>query len=140
MPPLPSSALGGALWNPSPLLALYSVGKGQGSLFYLAARFPAQAVGAVGGVFAARELVPLSYRHVMGGPRLKVDLYVGILAELVLSFTLIFVILMAILKGPKSVFWRNWIIIFSTVAVLLLGSGYTGPSLNPANAFGWAYA
>ena len=100
---------------------------------------------------------------------MKVDYKTGILAELILSFLITFSILLVILKGPKSKFIKNWLIIFATIAVFTLGSGYTGPSLNPANvshlvycysflshakddltlhlpngafwqAFGWAYA
>eukprot|EP00249_Psilotum_nudum_P015602 c25420_g1_i1 orf=492-1202(-) len=134
------ACLGGAIWNPTPLVAFYSLGKSEDSLFTLAVRFPAQALGAVGAVLATRELVPASYKHVFGGPTMKVDLYTAILAEFVLTFAIIFAILFALLRGPKSSFAKNWIIILSTVAVVLLGAGYTGPSLNPANAFGWAYA
>ena len=34
--------LGGALWNPSPVLAFYSVGTSKDTLFTIAARYPAQ--------------------------------------------------------------------------------------------------
>jgi aquaporin SIP len=35
-------AMGGALWNPAPLLAFYSVGASKDTLFTIAARYPAQ--------------------------------------------------------------------------------------------------
>ncbi|KAI5061786.1 hypothetical protein GOP47_0022325 [Adiantum capillus-veneris] len=132
-------ALGGALWNPTAILALYSMGVSGDSLFSLAVRYPAQAAGAVGGVLAARELVPPSHREKISGPRLLVDLNKGILSELILTFLITFSVLVAIFKGPKNKFWKNWIIISSTVVVVILGAGYTGPSLNPAHAFAWAY-
>lgn len=133
------SVLGGALWNPTPILALYSMGVSNDSLFSVAVRYPAQVVGAVGGVLAAKELVPPSHRELLRGPRLMVDQNTGILAEFVLTFFITFSVLVAIFKGPKSKFWKNWIIIFATIVVVLLGAAYTGPSLNPAHAFAWAY-
>lgn len=131
--------LGGAMWNPTAVLAFYSVGTSNDSLFSMAVRYPAQTVGAVGGVLAAKELVPPSYKHLLRGPELMMDFNKGILAEMVLTFVMTFAVLFAILKGPRSRFLKNWIIILATIAVVLLGSGYTGPSLNPAHAFGWAY-
>ncbi|KAH7294674.1 hypothetical protein KP509_27G012800 [Ceratopteris richardii] len=132
-------ALGGALWNPTAILAFYSMGASKDSLFSLAVRYPAQMVGAVGGVLAAKELVPPSYREQLRGPRLLVDLHKGILSELILTLLITFSVLVAIFKGPKSKFWKNWIIISATIVVILLGAGYTGPGLNPAHAFAWAF-
>ncbi|MCO5577874.1 hypothetical protein L7F22_031709 [Adiantum nelumboides] len=97
------------------------------------------AAGAVGGVLAARELVPPLHREQLRGPHLRVDLNKGILSELILTFLITFSVLVAIFKGPKSKFWKNWIIVLATVGVIILGAGYTGPSLNPAHAFAWAY-
>lgn len=132
-------ALGGALWNPTPVLALYTMGVSSDSLFSLAVRYPAQAAGAVGGVLAAKELVPREHREHLRGPRLQVDLNKGILSELILTFLITFAVLVAIFKGPKSKFWKNWIIVLATIVVIVMGAGYTGPALNPAHAFAWAY-
>lgn len=131
--------MGGAMWNPTPVLAFYSMGKSNDSLFSLAVRLPAQAVGAVGGVVAAKELIPPSYSHLLRGPQLMVDIYKGILAEFVLTAIIIFAVLVAVLKGPRSGFMKNCLILLATVAVVLPGSGYTGPAMNPAHAFAWAY-
>eukprot|EP00250_Pteridium_aquilinum_P011381 c20026_g1_i1 orf=140-850(+) len=131
--------LGGAFWNPTSVLAFYAVGLSSDTLFSLGVRYPAQAAGAVGGLLAAKELVPPSYKELLRGPRLMVDLSKGILAEFILTFIIIFAVLFAIFKGPKSRFFKNLIIILATIAVVLLGATYTGPSLNPAHAFAWAY-
>lgn len=131
--------LGGALWNPTPVLALYSMGVTNDSLFSIAVRYPAQTAGAMGGVFAARELVPPSHKPLLRGPCLMADQNKGILAEFVLTFIITFAVLFAIFKGPNSRFLKNWIIVIATIAVILLGAAYTGPSLNPAHAFAWAY-
>ncbi|KAH7280688.1 hypothetical protein KP509_36G009400 [Ceratopteris richardii] len=133
------AALEGALWNPTPVLAFYSMGVSKDSLFSMAVRYPAQVSGAIGGVLAAKELVPPLYREKLSGPQLLVDLNRGILSELILTFLITFSVLTAIFKGPKSKFLKNWIITFATILVIFLGAGYTGPGLNPAHAFAWAY-
>ncbi|KAI7736992.1 hypothetical protein M8C21_005405 [Ambrosia artemisiifolia] len=96
-------------------------------------------VGAVGGVLALMELMPLEYKHMLEGPTLKVDLHTGAIAEGVLTFAITFVVLLIIIKGPKGFFWKNWLLSVATMAVIVPGASYTGPSMNPANAFGWAY-
>ncbi|KAL3533364.1 hypothetical protein ACH5RR_006885 [Cinchona calisaya] len=133
-------ALGGATFNPTATAAFYAVGLGgSDSLFSAALRFPAQAAGAVGGALAIKELMPLQYKHMLGGPSLKVDLHTGAIAEGVLTFTITFLVLFIILRGPNSPLLKNWLLSVSTVALVVAGSSYTGPSMNPANAFGWAY-
>lgn len=67
------------------------------------------------------------------GPTLKVDLHTGAIAEGVLTFAITFVVLLIIIKGPKSFFWKNWMLSVATMAVIVPGSSYTGPSMNPAN-------
>ena len=62
-----------------------------------------------------------------------VDLNRGALAEFVLTFTITFSILFAVLKGPRSPVLKTWIIILATYVVIILGAGFTGPSLNPAH-------
>ncbi|XP_076907957.1 aquaporin SIP1-2-like [Bidens hawaiensis] len=132
-------ALGGASFNPTGTAAFYAAGLGRDTLVSAAVRFPAQALGAVGGALAIVELMPLQHKHMLGGPYLKVDLHTGAIAEGVLTFVMSFLVLLIILKGPKSPLMKNLMLSFSIVTMVVLGSGYTGPSMNPANAFGWAY-
>ncbi|KAK9062408.1 hypothetical protein SSX86_019594 [Deinandra increscens subsp. villosa] len=136
-----ADAFGGASFNATGTIAFYIAGAGgdDDTIMSTAIRFPAQAVGAVGGVLALMELMPLEYKHMLEGPTLKVDLHTGAIAEGVLTFAITFVVLLIIIKGPKSFFWKNWMLSVATMAVIVPGSSYTGPSMNPANAFGWAY-
>ncbi|KAI3723226.1 hypothetical protein L2E82_34670 [Cichorium intybus] len=136
-----ADAFGGASFNATGTVAFYIAGAGgdDDTLMSTAVRFPAQAIGAVGGVMALLELMPLEYKHLLEGPSLKVDLHTGAIAEGVLTFVITFVVLVIIIKGPKSFFLKNWMLSMATMVVIVVGSSYTGPSMNPANAFGWAY-
>lgn len=69
----------------------------------------------------------------LGGPSVKVDLHTGAIAEGVLTFIMSFLVLYIILKGPKSPLVKNWMLSMSIVTMVVAGSGYTGPSMNPAN-------
>ncbi|KAK9042181.1 hypothetical protein V6N11_017260 [Hibiscus sabdariffa] len=131
--------LGGASFNPTGTAAFYAAGVGDDSLISMALRFPAQAVGAVGGAVAIMEVIPDRYKHMIVGPSLKVDTHTGAIAEGVLTFIITFAVLFIILKGPQSAIFKTWLLAISTVAILMPGTAYTGPSMNPANAFGWAY-
>ncbi|KAJ0976504.1 hypothetical protein J5N97_018469 [Dioscorea zingiberensis] len=132
-------ALGGASFNPTGTAAFYASGYGGGTLLSMALRFPAQALGAAGGVLAILEFMPPQYKHMLGGPSLKVDAHTGAIAEGVLTFLITFTVLWIIIKGPRNSIIKAWMLAASTVAFVVAGSGYTGPSMNPANAFGWAY-
>ncbi|KAM3288883.1 aquaporin SIP1-2 isoform X1 [Capsicum chacoense] len=132
-------ALGGAAFNPAGTAAFYAAGAGKDSLFTVATRFPAQAAGAVAGALAILEVVPTQFKHMLGGPSLKVDLHNGAIAEGILTFVMTFLVFMIVLKGPKNAVLKNWLLAMSTVTMVVAGSKYTGPSMNPANAFGWAY-
>ncbi|KAJ4752138.1 Aquaporin SIP1.1 [Rhynchospora pubera] len=132
-------AVGGASFNPTGLAAFYAAGLGNDGLFSMALRFPAQAAGAVGGALAIKELMPEEYKHMLGGPSLKVDLHTGALAEGVLTFVITLAVLWAVVKGPRNPLLKILIISTSTLALVIAGGAYTGPSMNPANAFGWAY-
>ncbi|XP_076946394.1 aquaporin SIP1-1-like [Bidens hawaiensis] len=136
-----ADAFGGASFNAAGTIAFYIAGAGgaDDTLMSTAVRFPAQAVGAVGGVMAIMELMPIEYKHMLEGPTLKVDLHTGAIAEGVLTFAINFVVLWIFIKGPKSLFLKNWLLSVASMAVIVPGSSYTGPSMNPANAFGWAY-
>uniref|UniRef100_A0A5B6Z0Y7 Putative aquaporin protein AQU20 n=2 Tax=Davidia involucrata TaxID=16924 RepID=A0A5B6Z0Y7_DAVIN len=132
-------ALGGASFNPTATASFYAAGVGTDSLISLAVRFPAQAAGAAGGALAIAEVMPMQYKHMLGGPSLKVDVHTGAIAEGVLTFTITFIVLLILLRGPSSELLKTWLLAMATVALIVAGSSYTGPSMNPANAFGWAY-
>ncbi|RWR94467.1 Aquaporin major intrinsic protein family [Cinnamomum micranthum f. kanehirae] len=134
-----SRAMGGASFNPTKTASFYAVGLGEDSLYSIALRLPAQAAGAAAGALAIMEFMPLQYKHVLMGPSLKVDLHTGAIAEGVLTFIISFAVLFIILRGPNSLLLKNWLIAMCTVSLVVAGSAYTGPAMNPANAFGWAY-
>lgn len=99
----------------------------------LSYQFFLQAAGAVGGALAIVEFMPLQYKHVLGGPSLKVDLHTGAIAEGLLTFAISFAVLFIFLRGPNSLLLKNWLLAMCTVALVVAGSGYTGPAMNPAN-------
>ncbi|KAL5573349.1 hypothetical protein UlMin_022946 [Ulmus minor] len=132
--------MGGANFNPSTSVSFYAAGlRPDASPISLAVRLPAQAAGAVAGVQAILKLMPENYRDVLRGPSLKVDLHSGAIAEGLLTFLFCFGIHFVMRKGPKSLMVQIWLVSWSTAGLVIAGSGYTGPSMNPANAFGWAY-
>lgn len=132
-------ALGGASFNPTALAAFYAAGLTSPSLFSVALRLPAQAAGAVGGALAISELMPAQYKHMLGGPSLKVDPHTGAVAEGLLTFVITLAVLWIIVRGPRNAVLKTAMLSVSTVSLVLAGAAYTGPSMNPANAFGWAY-
>lgn len=87
----------------------------------------------MGGVLAIMEVMPMQYRHMLGGPSLKVDANTGAIAEGVLTFVITLAVLFIIIKGPRSMIVKNWLLSMSTVSLIVAGSSYTGPSMNPAN-------
>ncbi|MCO5608009.1 hypothetical protein L7F22_062212 [Adiantum nelumboides] len=105
----------------------------------LSLRVPAQIVGAILGASAAVSSLPAKYQPMMTGPFLRVDCHVGAMVEAVLTFAVVFIALATSLKGPKSGIRKTWITSISRVSLSVLGAEYTGPAMNPANAFGWAY-
>ncbi|CAN6468520.1 unnamed protein product [Victoria cruziana] len=131
--------LGGASFNPTANASFYAAGLGNDSLFSMAIRFPAQAIGAVGGVLAMAEYAPEKYKHMLAGPAVRVDLQTAAIAEGVLTFMICLAVFFIIFKGPKNSFLQTLLISIATVGVIVAGSSYTGPSLNPVNAYGWAY-
>ncbi|KAJ6941218.1 aquaporin SIP1-1-like [Populus alba x Populus x berolinensis] len=135
------AAFGGASFNPATTITLYIAGlKPDASLMSMALRFPVQAAGGVGGAMAIRGVMPEHYRHVLkGGPSLRVDLHTGAIAEGVLTFLICLALHFLLLKGPKNVVLKVWLLAVATVGLVMAGGKYTGPSMNPANAYGWAY-
>ncbi|KAK4255339.1 hypothetical protein QN277_008351 [Acacia crassicarpa] len=132
--------LGGASFNPSTTVTFYAAGlRPDSSLTSLAVRFPAQAAGGVAGVLAVLHLIPTQHKSMLKGPSLKVDLHTGATAESALTFALNLTILVVMFQGPKNPFLKLYLISVATLCLVIPGSAYTGPSMNPANAFGWAY-
>jgi aquaporin SIP len=87
----------------------------------------------VGGALAISELMPAQYKHILGGPSLKVDPHTGAIAEGVLTFVITMAVLWIIVKGPRNPILKTWMLSLSTVSLVLSGAAYTGPSMNPAN-------
>lgn len=92
-----------------------------------------QVAGAVAGSLALVELIPKHYHHMLDGPALKVDVQTGAIAEGVLTFVITFMIFVIVLRGPESVLLKNWLLTMVTLPLVLAGSNFTGPSMNPAN-------
>ncbi|KAJ7981285.1 aquaporin SIP1-1-like [Quillaja saponaria] len=133
-------ALGGASFNPSTTVSFYTAGlRPDSSLSSMAVRFPAQAAGGACGAMAILLVMPTQFKHMLKGPSLKVDLHTGAIAEGALTFVLNFAILFIMLRGPKNPLLKVYLLALTTVGLVIPGSRYTGPSMNPANAFGWAY-
>ncbi|CAL5416623.1 unnamed protein product [Camellia sinensis] len=144
-------ALGGASFNPTGTAAFYAADASSDSLFSMALRFPAQAAGAVSGALAIAEVMPMQYKHMLGGTSLKVDLHIGAAAEGVLENIIVMEDLPSenqqtsihvkqsegnVFKnvlGPRIPVVKTWLLAMSTVALVVTGSNYTGPSMNPAN-------
>lgn len=132
-------ALGGASWNPTALVAFSYAGVSKDDLFTLAIRLPAQMLGAVGGALTIMEVMPKQYKHMLGGPKLKVPLQTGVIAETLLTFTITLIVMWALLRGPSNRILKTLVIIGATITLVIAGGAYTGPAMNPANAFGWAF-
>ncbi|XVF42459.1 hypothetical protein PTKIN_Ptkin01aG0365000 [Pterospermum kingtungense] len=132
--------LGGASFNPTGNASFYAAGVGDDSLISMALRFPAQAAGAVGGALAIMEVMPDKYKHMIEGPALKVDTHTGAIAEGVLTLVITFVVLLILLRGPQNAIFKTWLLAVATVAIIMPGAAYTGPSLNPANHLKYAVA
>jgi len=98
-----------------------------------------QAIGAAGGALAIMEFIPEKYKHMIGGPSLQVDVHTGAIAETILSFGITFAVLLIILRGPRRLLAKTFLLALATISFVVAGSKYTGPAMNPAIAFGWAY-
>ena len=69
----------------------------------------------------------------LGGPSIKVDLHTAAMAEGVLTFLITFAVLIIILKIPGGMLVKTWLLSIATVTLVVAGSSYTGPAMNPAN-------
>lgn len=92
-----------------------------------------QAAGAVGGAIAISEVMPSQYKHMLGGPSVKVDLHTAAMAEGVLTFLISLAVLVIIVRIPGGILVKTWLLAMATVTLVIAGSTYTGPSMNPAN-------
>lgn len=77
--------------------------------------------------------MPIQYKHMLGGPSLKVDIHSGATAEGILTFIISFAVLLIVVRGPSSPIIKTLLLAMTTVALIVAGSSYTGPSMNPAN-------
>ncbi|PTQ26541.1 hypothetical protein MARPO_1037s0001 [Marchantia polymorpha] len=101
---------------------------------------PAMAAGAAAGVLTATSLMPAPYRPLMGsGPNLKTDLWTGALAEGGLTFAINLIVLYVVLRGTSNRFLQTPLIVACALVLVQQGAKYTGPAMNPSDAFGWAY-
>ncbi|XP_010424164.1 PREDICTED: probable aquaporin SIP1-2 [Camelina sativa] len=99
-----------------------------------------QAVGAAGGAITIMEMIPEKYKTMIGGkPSYQDDAHIGALAEVILSFSVTFLVLLIILRGPRKLLAKTFVLALATVSVFVVGSNVTRPFMNPAIAFGWAY-
>lgn len=91
-----------------------------------------QAAGAAGGALAIMEFIPEKYKHMIGGPSLQVDVHTGAIAETILSFGITFAVLLIILRGPRRLLAKTFLLALATISFVVAGSKYTGPAMNPA--------
>nr|CAD1821999.1 unnamed protein product [Ananas comosus var. bracteatus] len=104
-------------------------------LFVVFGRIPAQVLGSIFGVWFVNTTFPAAAY----GPRLNVDMHHGALTEGVLTLTIVAVSLW-LKKSGKSSSTKMWISSISKVMCHIISSDMTGGIMNPAAAFGWAYA
>lgn len=151
-----SGALGGAFFNPTANIANLWLGDAEESVISLGVKIPAQVVfllncfnvslssgtfsfhvqmgGSVLGAYAIKAIMPGSFQHTLGGPKLVpgVPVWQGAAIEGILTCGLTLFILWVILRGPKGFWFRNLSIIFAVLTFILLGAPFTGPAMNPA--------
>ncbi|KAH7306519.1 hypothetical protein KP509_22G016400 [Ceratopteris richardii] len=134
-----SKLANGSAYNPLTVIAYFAAGITHYPLYILALRLPAQIIGAMIGTTAAVSCLPIVYKPQMTGPFLRVHRNTGAIAEGMLSFAVVFIVLLTNFRGPRSGIRKTWITSISRVYLSSLGAQYTGPAMNPANAFGWAF-
>ncbi|KAJ8451290.1 hypothetical protein Cgig2_014062 [Carnegiea gigantea] len=134
-----AAVLGGASFNPAGNVASYAAGVPGDTLFSMALRFPAQAAGGVGGAIAILEAMPSQYKHTLGGPSIRVDLHTAAMAEGILTFLINLAALVITHRIRAGILVKTWLQAMAIVTLVVSGSEYTGPAMNPSAAFGWAY-
>lgn len=78
------------------------------------------------------EFIPEKYKHMISGPSLQVDVHTGAIAEMILSFGITFAVLLIILRGPRRLLAKTFLLALATISFVVAGSKYTGPAMNPA--------
>ncbi|KAJ3699714.1 hypothetical protein LUZ61_003419 [Rhynchospora tenuis] len=127
---------GGGSYNPLTVL-IYTVAGGNGGyLFAALCRIPAQMLGAVSGVLLLKEVFP----QIGHGPRVNGHIHHGALVEGLATFAVVMVSLTLKHKEVNSFFMKTWISSISKMTLHILSSDLTGGIMNPASAFGWAFA
>ncbi|KAF3322629.1 aquaporin SIP2-1-like protein [Carex littledalei] len=126
---------GGGSYNPLTVL-IYTVAGNGGYLFAAFCRIPAQMLGSVAGVWLLKEAFP----KVGHGPRVNGGIHHGALVEGLATFAVVMVSLILKHKEVNSFFMKTWISSISKMTLHILSSDLTGGIMNPASAFGWAFA
>ncbi|WIA17089.1 hypothetical protein OEZ85_013988 [Tetradesmus obliquus] len=129
---------GGAMFNPIHNAAFVCAGRG--TLTLNVVRMVAQIGGALGGSYLAVTITPEwlkdRFHTLPGGLKPGVALGVGVGVEMLLGMVLNMVVLYAS-DAQRSKFVAYWSPVFATVLLIVTGSYFTGPSMNPAVAFSW---
>lgn len=102
-----------------------------------------QAVGAAGGAITIMEMIPEKYKTMIGGrPSFRVDAHSGAISEVILSFCVTFLVLLIILRGPRKLLAKTFLLAIATVSVFIAGSKFTRPFMNPAivSPLNWSYS
>ncbi|XP_050204831.1 aquaporin SIP1-1-like [Mercurialis annua] len=137
-----AALLGGASFNPTAALSLYTAGlKPDASLMSMAVRFPAEAAGAVAGAVAILKSMPVKYKHMVKGLSLNVELQTGAMIGVIFSFLYCFSLIFVLTKGPKNLLVKLWLLACARVSIGIVVNSVkqTGIIMNPASAYGWAY-
>ncbi|URE04145.1 Aquaporin [Musa troglodytarum] len=95
---------------------------------------PGMVLGSIIGVW----LITATFPAAADGPHLNVDVSYGALIEGLITFAII-ILSLGLNKFPRSSH-KTWISSFAKLALHVLASDITGGVMNPASAFGWAYA
>lgn len=79
------------------------------------------------------DMIPEKYKTMIGGkPSFQVDAHNGAIAEVILSFSVTFLVLLIILRGPRKLLAKTFLLALATVSVFVVGSKFTRPFMNPA--------
>ncbi|KAM7271599.1 hypothetical protein ACFE04_030813 [Oxalis oulophora] len=93
-------------------------------------------LGSIYGVRLILETLPEAGR----GPSLNVSILHGALTEGLLTFAIVTISQILSSKVNNSFFMKTWISSVCKLSLNILGSDFTGGSMNPASVIGWAYA
>lgn len=124
----------------NPAVTVAVVVTGRMSLIKGAMYVVAQLVGALVGAGLLLSVIPLADQGTLGAHALNVDVASGLIAEMVLTFTLVFVIFATAMdpNGPRHL--APFAIGIAVMVDNFVGAPLTGASMNPARSFGPALA